>query len=479
LAIYRLSIQIIGRSKGRSAVAAAAYRAGDLILNERSGILCDYTRKRGIIHSEIMLPENAPPEFADRALLWNEVERIEKAKNSQLAREIQLALPIELSKEQNIYLAREYVKKHFVEHGMCADVSVHDDGKGNPHAHVLLTMRPLNDDKTWGDKQKKVYILDDNGNKIYDKNKKTYKCNKIQTTDWNEQSKAEEWRQAWSDMLNTALEKHGHSTRVDHRSYERQGIEQIPTIRMGVAATQMERRGIRTKQGDINRAIEVTNRELRQLRARIKKIKDWLYSVPITDAPTLIEMMNGVANGKNLETHWKRLADLKSRSKILVFLQNNSISNVEQLANKIEQMHKLQYDVSGRIKAIDRRKDKLVEHLTNVDNYKQYSPIYKKYKELTGNKQIAFREKYSKEIEQYESAHKYIGDHLNGYGKIPEKSWRTELDKLTAERYSLCEQYYKLKDEVKYVEHLRRNTENLMKENVQKHTRTKTNNLEM
>ena len=134
MAIFHLSIQIISRGKGgKSAVAAAAYRAGEKITNERDGMIHDYTRKGGIVHTEIFLPEHAPREYADRAVLWNTVERIEKAKNSQLAREIELSLPVELTQEQNITLVHDYVERHFVEQGMCADVCVHDKGDGNPH----------------------------------------------------------------------------------------------------------------------------------------------------------------------------------------------------------------------------------------------------------------------------------------------------------------------------------------------------------
>ena len=289
IAIYHLSIKIISRGKGQSAVAAAAYRAGEKILNEYDGRLSDYTRKKGIVHTEIMLPNNAPAEFADRAVLWNAVERIEKAKNSQLAREFEISLPVEFTHVQNLNLVREYVKKNFVEHGMCADIAIHiaeskdENGNkiigGNPHAHIMLTMRPLNDDKTWGDKQKKVYHFDKDGNKIYDPKKRQYKCGKEQTTDWNEQTKAEEWRAAWADIQNQHLEKHGFDVRVDHRSYEQQGIEQIPTIHLGVAAHQMEQRGIRTERGDINRAIKEANEKAKNINAAILKLENELQQI--------------------------------------------------------------------------------------------------------------------------------------------------------------------------------------------------------
>ena len=229
--MYHLSIKIITRSAGRSAVASAAYRAGDIIKNERDGLIHDYTRKSDVMHTEILLPDNAPPEYKNRALLWNAVEQIEKASNSQLAREIQIALPVELTLAQNKSLVREYVKKNFTDHGMIADVALHasKDGK-NPHAHIMLTMRPFNEDRTWGAKQRKEYILNPQGEKIYDPKKKQYKCKSIPTTDWNERTKAEDWRASWAEIANKYLAQLNHDKRLDHRSYKRQG-KNLPPIR--------------------------------------------------------------------------------------------------------------------------------------------------------------------------------------------------------------------------------------------------------
>jgi hypothetical protein len=464
---------------GKSAVAAAAYRAGEVIKSERNGITYDYSRRGGVVYTEIILPVNAPLEYKDRSILWNAVEEVEKAKNSQLAREIRFALPRELTQAQNIYLAREFARKQFVEHGMCADVCVHDSGDGNPHAHIMLTMRPINEDGTWGNRQKKVYIFDDDGNKIYDPVKRQYKCSTVKTTDWNNQDKVEEWRKAWADFANAALEKHGFSERIDHRSLDEQGIDRIPTIHMGISATQMERRGVHTERGDINRSIEVTNRDLRQLRARIKKVKDWLYSVPIVDAPSLVAMMRGTADGHNLKSRWDKITDLKTQAKVLMFLQENNISDVGQLADKVEHMHKRQYDVSKKIKEIDRRKAKLSEHLAQTEIFKKYKTVYKKYVGLEAKKRGVFMDEHVKEIKLYESASQYLKDHLNGRTTIPEKKWLAEQENLTAESYALYEEYYKLKGDVKSVETLRRGAEDLMSESVSERTRAKVQDLDL
>lgn len=324
MAIYHCSIKIISRGKGKSAVAAAAYRSGEKLVNEYDGAIHDYTRKGGIVHTEILLPDNAPPAFSDRSALWNAVERIEKAKNAQLAREIEIALPHELTREQGISLVREYVKDNFVAAGMCADVCLHDKNDGNPHAHILLTMRPIEKDGTWGAKQKKEYILDPQGSKIYDPKKRQYKCKSVPATDWNEQTKAEEWRRAWAEICNSYLENGNHAERIDHRSYERQGIDQIPTVHLGVAAFQMEKRGIRTERGNINREIEVTNRNLRQLKARIAKLQSWLKEEAENDTPpTLADVIQGILARREQAgkpSYYSAVNNLKAAAKMLNFL---------------------------------------------------------------------------------------------------------------------------------------------------------------
>ena len=144
----------MSRGKGKSAVAAAAYRSGEKLTNEWDGMTHDYTRKGGVVHTEIMLPPHAPPSFSDRSTLWNSVELYEKAGNAQLAREIDAALPIELSREEQIRLVREYCSSQFVSRGMCVDYAIHDTDSGNPHCHIMLTMRPLDERGTWAAKSK-------------------------------------------------------------------------------------------------------------------------------------------------------------------------------------------------------------------------------------------------------------------------------------------------------------------------------------
>ena len=188
----------MSRGKGKSAVAAAAYRSGEKLTNEWDGMTHDYTRKGGVVHTEIMLPPHAPPSFSDRSTLWNSVELYEKAGNAQLAREIDAALPIELSREEQIRLVREYCSSQFVSRGMCVDFAIHDTDSGNPHCHIMLTMRPLDERGAWAAKSKKEYDLDENGERIRLPSGR-YKTHKVDLTGWNDKDNTLLWRKAWAD----------------------------------------------------------------------------------------------------------------------------------------------------------------------------------------------------------------------------------------------------------------------------------------
>lgn len=269
MAIYHCAVKIIGRSSGRSSVGAAAYRAGERLENERDGRVHDYTGKGGVTYTEIMTPENAPEWAKDREKLWNEVERAEKSIDAQLCREVEVALPTELTPEQQKELIRDYVKENFVDHGMIADVAIHDKGDGNPHAHILLTMREVDREGNWQQKCKKEYELDKDGNKqrLPSGN---YKCRKIETNDWNKKESLEKWREGWEKTANHHLEKAGHEVRIDRRSLEAQGVNREPQIHEGVA------RVIQDKEAKKGKAVELDrsriNREIKERNAEYKKV---------------------------------------------------------------------------------------------------------------------------------------------------------------------------------------------------------------
>ena len=265
MAIYHCSAKIIGRSSGRSAVGSAAYRSGEELHNEYDGLTHDYRRKKGIEYTEIMLPANAPAEFSNRQILWNSVEKVEKSKDAQLAREVEIALPVELTREEQIALVREYAQVAFVSRGMVADIAIHDRDTGNPHAHIMLTVRALDEQGQWLPKKRKEYILDAQGNKQYNPKKKTYKFKTVTTTDWNERENMELWRSQWSQICNQALEKKGLPDRIDHRSYARQGVSKAPTIHLGYVTSDMEKKGKQSRRGAINRDVASGNALIKEI----------------------------------------------------------------------------------------------------------------------------------------------------------------------------------------------------------------------
>lgn len=440
-----------------------------------------------MVFTEIILPENAPIEFENRSVLWNSVEKIEKAANSQLAREIELALPKELTIAKNISLVREYCRKHFVSSGMVADFAIHDN-KGNPHAHILLTMRPFNENKSWDIKEKKDYALDENGEripildsngvqKVDGRNRKQWKRIYVQNNDWNNLGNAEIWREAWANMCNDSLEKNNHTDRIDHRSFERQSVEQVPTIHMGVAASQMECKGIITDKGNKNRRVYNLNQQLRQLRERIIKLQKWIREESKSEiSPTMYDVIQNILSRKDTQKY--RNFNLQSASQALLFLQKNNISDMEGLEQKIKYMLANQREIVGRLKKIDRRLKILDEHIKQSDCYFSHKKIYKEYQTLNPKNQSKFREKYRDEITQYEAAEHYLKSVLNGRYQVPITVWKEEHNQLTSERDTLNREYYSLKNEVNEVDKIRRSVYDLMKVE-SRNNPNRTNNLEM
>lgn len=278
MAIYHCTCKIIGRGQERSAVGAAAYRSGEKLYNEYDGIEHDYTKKGGVVYSEIMLCENAPKEYQDRQTLWNAVEQIEKSSKAQLAREYEVALPVELSREEQIKLVRDFAKENFVDNGMCVDFSIHDKEDGNPHAHIMLTTRPIEQDNSWGVKQKKEYILDKNGQKQYDKKKQTYKCKTVKTTNWDSKEFLQRSRESWAEKVNQELEKKSLPQRIDHRSLKEQGVDRVPTIHEG-GARKLEKRGIKTDRGKINREIKTANGQMQTIDILTKQTQKEIINI--------------------------------------------------------------------------------------------------------------------------------------------------------------------------------------------------------
>ena len=316
MAIYHFSAQIISRSTGRSSVAAASYRAGEKTKNERDGILHDYTKKSGVVHTEIMLPESAPSEYADRSTLWNAVEKSEKRCDAQTAREIDIALPVELNLKENIELVREYIKDNFVSHGMCADFAIHDTGSGNPHAHIMLTTREITN-AGFGKKNR----------------------------DWNDKSRLEVWRENWANICNERLKQKGLNTRIDHRTLEAQGIDREPTMHIGATAQAMERRGLDSDRVRENREIIAGNKN--RTPQTPQEIAEYLHE--LSESYIIAEgelkairrldfkMERIEERASQIEAHKTRLAELQvERQRMNVF---QSKKNIDRLIERQKQTY--------------------------------------------------------------------------------------------------------------------------------------------
>ena len=316
MAIYHLEAKVVSRGAGRSAVAASAYLSCSRLYNDYDGIQHDYTKKQGLVWQEVFLPEYAPQEWQDREKLWSAVEEVETAKDSRLAREFVVALPIELNREEQVELLQEFIREQFVSDGMCADAAIHDTDGHNPHAHILLTVRPLDERGKWQYKTEKEYLCMKNGEergftaaefraaqnegwekqypykvgkkKVYmtlsaaeaqglvraDKHPKSTRYGRQNPISerWNSEEQLVEWRKAWADVTNLYLERAGRAERIDHRSNAARGLDEIPTIHEGVTAQALERKGVISDRCEINRQIKADNALLRELKAEIKKL---------------------------------------------------------------------------------------------------------------------------------------------------------------------------------------------------------------
>ena len=324
---------MVSRGAGRSAVAAAAYLSCSRLLNEYDGVQHDYTRKQGLVWQQVFLPVAAPTEWQNREILWNAVEENEKTKDSRLAREFVVALPIELSKAQWERLLSDFVSDTFVSDGMCADVAIHDSYPPghNPHAHILLTVRPLDEKGKWQYKTEKEYLCVKNGKEQgftaaefkqaqadgwekqyqykvgkkkvymvpssaqaqgyervskYPKSTKYGRQNPISER-WNSEEQLVFWRKAWADVTNLHLERAGQEERIDHRSHAERGLEEQPTIHEGVIARALEKKGIVSDRCELNRQIKADNALLRELKAAVKKL---MQAVKVA-VPALAEAM--------------------------------------------------------------------------------------------------------------------------------------------------------------------------------------------
>lgn len=438
MALYHFHVGQVKRSAGQSVIESAAYRAGERLYSERYGEYSDYTHKGGVVYTEILLPPHAPREYADRQTLWNAVEAAERGKNAQLAYSFDIALQNEFTPEENIALARRFLLDNFVSLGMIADFAVHQPDKAggieNPHFHVLCPIRPLNPDGSWGAKQRRVYR--ENG-----------KFDAVPTTDWGKPETLEEWREAWAELCNAKFKEKELECRIDHRSYEKQGVDQAPTIHEGVAVRQMEAKGMTTDKGERNRWIRSANALLRTLREKIKALTIWLTELRAeSQSPTLAALLADYCDARNAGA-WSnkaKISNLKRFAAAAAYLQENSLHTLDDLQNHLDLLRKSLLGVKTNLDAKHSRMKELRDLLRYADQYERFKPIHDQLGALKWKaKREQFKTEHESELRQFYLARRKLADGIHT------AEWQCELDALKQELEDEYAKYRPLRDEMK------------------------------
>ena len=426
------------RSAGQSVIESAAYRAGERLYSERYGEYSVYTRKGGVVYTEILLPPHAPREYADRQALWNAVEAAERGKNAQLAYSFDIALQNEFTMEENIELARKFLLDNFVSRGMIADFAVHqpdkDGGISNPHFHVMCPIRPLNPDGTWGAKQRRVYREDG-------------KFDAVPTTNWGKPETLEEWRAAWAELCNAKFKDKGLECRIDHRSYEKQGIDQVSTVHEGVAVRQMEAKGIATDKGERNRWIRSANAMLRTLREKIKSLTAWLEEIRAeSQQPTLAALLTDYYDARNAGA-WSqkaKVSNLKRFAAAAAYLQENDLHTLDDLKNHLDLLRKSLHGVKTNLDAKHGRIKQLRELMRYADQYERLKPIHDQLSALKWkSKREQFKTEHESELRQFYLSRRKLTDGIHA------AEWQRELDALKQDCEDEYAKYRPLRDEMK------------------------------
>ena len=440
MALFHFTVDQVKRSEGQSAIASAAYRSGERLYSEYYGEYSDYTRKGGVICSDILLPSHAPPEFADRQTLWNAVEQVEWGKKAQLAYSFEIALQNEFTIEENIALARQFLLDNFVSRGMTVDVAFHeketeDGGIPNPHFHFLCPMRPMNPDGTWGFKQRRVYRLDENGNRIRDQNGK-FLFDAVPTTDWGSPETLEHWRKAWADVCNAKFEEKGLDVRIDHRSYLRQGVDLLPTAHEGATVRAMEKKGIRTEKGEFNRWIKATNAVIRDIRKKIALLSDWIKEIKAELAkpqtPDLVFLLRAYYSKRSAGAYSQKgkISNLKEMNETFNYLRANGIYTLEDLESRVnehssttESLKKTLDGQTARMKAIKQLSD-------SSATFQSLKPVYDGLQKIKFEKPRAkYKAEHEAELKQFYAARRKLTGEFPD-GKVDMKKLTEEYDEL-------------------------------------------------
>ena len=456
-------VDIVARSKGHSVIAKAAYNARDKLQDEYYGKTHDYSKKEDLVFSKIFLPEHIPKEFSNREYLWNSVEKIEKSKNSQLARNLLFTLPRELNEQDRIKLISEFIEENFTSKGMIADCNIHNpmasDHEEQPHAHILLTLREIDEKGNWKPKCRKEYILDENGEKIKLKSG-NYKSRKVNLNDWNEPDKAKEWRENFSKKANEYLARNNINKRIDPRTFKEQGREELPQIHLGTSSYQMEKKGIQTERGNQNRKIIALNLEFRKLKEELSKLTSWIGSLlgslqvkydeykqekkeEYENKAELFNLYEYISIYYDLQGEKARKlnpyasnkkigADLRRFSKARIYLKDNNLKTIADLQEKISTLQSQNKKISQDIKAKTTR-------IENLNKCFAYADFYNSHKD---------------EIDKYKRA-RAILEKITGSSAIKSKDWKKEIQTLEDEISKLNRQSQSIKEEYESINHIK------------------------
>ena len=467
-------VQICGRSAGchggHNAVEQSAYISRETMYCEYDGKTYSPKYSEDLVHTEVLLPENAPKEYADPKVLWNAVEMAEKSNNAQTARTVRMELPNNWSYELATEVVRALCEREFVKKGMCVQFAIHDSvnkktGQRNLHVHILLTMRGIDENGKWMPKQKKVYLTDEKGERIplidkatgqqkVDKqNRRQWKCKSVPTNDWNSKENARQWRKDFVDTINAVNERMGMTDYFwEYRSFKEQGLEIKPQIHLGEKASAMERAGIHTIRGDINRDIIARNAIVLKAQAALEQAKKELEEIKASPVKVVTAIRNEIldmireiakrnSNRLNLPVikgeYLKKINDrsvLQKKDWMESFVHDMGWTTFAEMNADREKL-KQSYDdlLTDRTVKADR-----INYLsTLLDKYEDYKPYIKYHKEqwaVTGWVRKRYERSHIAELEYYDM----YRDELKGMIKEPDKkispvSWKKELEKLKPE----------------------------------------------
>ena len=475
------SFKIISRGKGQSCMTSCAYYSGKKKYSEYE--CCwkyPHSSPARVKWVEVMLPSNAPRAYADPQTLWNVVDAAETSVNAQTARSMLFALPRELTDEQNLALVRDFCQKEFVDKGMVCNFFYHDKGDGNPHVHIMLTLRAMDENGKWLPKSKNVYALDENGNRIRTPNG-SWKRVKVNTVDWNERKYGEIWRQDWATAQNTALEAAGRAERVDMRSLERQGVEdRLPQKHLGPTASALERKGVSSERGDENRKIISVNKMLASLQKTVREIGAWLDELrkavsrqqiiespddyPLSDVITAYLDMR-----KDGRETWNRYAqekgavhDLKDGFKTVSFLSNHQLYTVGQLGQYIAATKQTFSKIKAESAAKERRIRDIDALFGAIQTIRELKPIQQEYESIHWNsKREKYKAEHSDELSRLQKAI-WLREKLvkslgiaSPLGKEQRMALKAERTRLEAEREALLPKLEEVKAEMAELNRIR------------------------